>query len=85
MKSMKRVGSGFGLGATMAIKHLGDRQEQELQEVTILSGAISFTGRQLEECPLLCITCDAEARKTAVNNFNVAIISTETSVTVTTT
>ena len=69
----------------MAIKHLGDRQEQELQEVTILSGAISFTGRQLEECPLLCITGDAEARKTAVNNFNVAIISTETSVTATTT
>ncbi|KAK2184057.1 hypothetical protein NP493_285g02001 [Ridgeia piscesae] len=35
MKSMKRVGSGFGLGATMAIKHLGDRQEQELQEYSV--------------------------------------------------
>ena len=69
----------------MAIKHLGDRQEQELQEVTILSGAINFTGRQLEERPLLCITGDAVTRKTAVNNFSIAITSTVTSVTATTT
>ena len=39
MKSVKRVGSGFGLGATMSIKHLGVRQEQEMQEVTIRGGA----------------------------------------------